>query len=184
MAGKKIVNSTDGSFEESVDAEMDILIVEQKRLKKELRRIDSTLSDNKRVKRFISEIGLIVKAPDGQEFPVTEDNIVGLEDIIQLLITKRKITEKKLHDINSKIESLKFSGKTKQEYIDALERMEQAYYNFDGCMSSMNKFKEDVNLLAGLVNEHFEERVETNLASRGSETSLSKNKIEDSDFIE
>lgn len=46
--------------------------------------------------------------------------------------------------------------KTKQEYIDALERMEQAYYNFDGCMSSMNKFKEDINLLAGLVNEHFQ----------------------------
>ena len=113
MAEKKIVNSMDGSFEESVDAEMDFLIVEQNRLKKELRGIDSTLSDNKRVKRFISEIGLIVKAPDGQEFPVTEDNIVGLEDIIQLLIAKRKITEKKLHDINSKIESLKFSGSLK-----------------------------------------------------------------------
>lgn len=53
--------------------------------------------------------------------------------------------------------------KTKQEYIDALERMEQAYYNFDGCMSSMNKFKEDINLLTGLVNEHFEENAETNL---------------------
>ena len=110
MAEKKIVNSMDGSFEESVDAEMDFLIVEQKRLKKELWGINSTLSDNKRVKRFISEIGLIVKAPDGQEFPVTEDNIVGLEDIIQLLIAKRKITEKKLQDINDKIESLRFSG--------------------------------------------------------------------------
>ena len=51
---------------------------------------------------------------------------------------------------------------TKQEYIDALERMEQAYYNFDGCMSAMNKFKEDINLLTGLVNEHFEEKTETN----------------------
>lgn len=52
--------------------------------------------------------------------------------------------------------------KTKQEYIDALDYMEQAYYNFDGCISSMNKFKEDVNLLTGLVNEHFEEKQETN----------------------
>lgn len=33
--------------------------------------------------------------------------------------------------------------KAKQEYIDALRRMEGVYYNFDGCMSSMNKFKED-----------------------------------------
>lgn len=51
---------------------------------------------------------------------------------------------------------------TKQEYIDALNRMEVSYYNFDNCMSAMNKFKEDVNLLYGLVNEHFDEKVETN----------------------
>lgn len=52
--------------------------------------------------------------------------------------------------------------KTKEEYIDALNCMEKIYYNFDGCMSAMNKFKESVNLLAGLVNDHFEEKQETN----------------------
>ena len=52
--------------------------------------------------------------------------------------------------------------KTKQEYIDALDYMEQTYYNFDGCISAMNKFKEDINLLTGLVNEHFEEKEESN----------------------
>lgn len=52
--------------------------------------------------------------------------------------------------------------KTKEEYIEALERMKESYYNFDNCMSAMNKFKEDINLLAGLVNEHFEEKQETN----------------------
>lgn len=51
---------------------------------------------------------------------------------------------------------------TKQEYIEALERMKETYYNLDGCMSAMNKFKEDINLLAGLVNDHFEENIETN----------------------
>lgn len=40
--------------------------------------------------------------------------------------------------------------------------MEESYYNFDNCISAMNKFKEDVNLLTGLVNEHFEEKQETN----------------------
>lgn len=51
---------------------------------------------------------------------------------------------------------------TKQEYIDALNSMKESYYNFDNCISAMNKFKEDINLLTGLVNEHFEEKVETN----------------------
>lgn len=52
--------------------------------------------------------------------------------------------------------------KAKQEYIDALRRMEGVYYNFDGCISAMNKFKEDINLLTGLVNENFEEKEESN----------------------
>ena len=53
--------------------------------------------------------------------------------------------------------------KTKEEYQEALERMKESYYNFDNCISAMNKFKEDINLLTGLVNEHFEENQETNL---------------------
>lgn len=51
---------------------------------------------------------------------------------------------------------------TKQEYIKALNGMEEVYDNLDGCMSAMNIFKEGVNLLTGLVNEHFEEKSETN----------------------
>ena len=52
--------------------------------------------------------------------------------------------------------------KTKQEYIKALNGMEEVYDNLDDCMSAMNMFKEGVNLLTGLVNEHFEEKAETN----------------------
>ena len=51
---------------------------------------------------------------------------------------------------------------TKQEYIEALERIKESYYNFDNCISAMNKFKEDINLLTELVNEHFKENIETN----------------------
>ena len=40
--------------------------------------------------------------------------------------------------------------------------MEEVYDNLDGCMSAMNMFKEGVNLLTGLINEHFEEKAETN----------------------
>ena len=51
---------------------------------------------------------------------------------------------------------------TKEEYIKALNGMEEVYDNFDGCMSAMNMFKGGVNLLTGLINEHFEEKAETN----------------------
>lgn len=52
--------------------------------------------------------------------------------------------------------------KAKQEYIDALNRMVEVYDNLDGCMSAINIFNEGVHLLEGLVNEHFEEKQETN----------------------
>jgi hypothetical protein len=51
---------------------------------------------------------------------------------------------------------------TKQEYIDILGQMEELYHNSDNCTLAMNLFKEDINLLTGLVNEHFEEKAETN----------------------
>lgn len=51
---------------------------------------------------------------------------------------------------------------TKQEYIDALGQMEELYYNSDNCTLAMNLFKEDIHLLTGLVNEHFEDKIETN----------------------
>lgn len=51
---------------------------------------------------------------------------------------------------------------TKQEYIDILGQMEELYYNSDNCTLAMNLFKEDIKLLTGLVNEHFEENAETN----------------------
>lgn len=52
---------------------------------------------------------------------------------------------------------------TKQEYQEVLNRMEEAYYGSDNSMGAMSRFKEDVNLLYGLVNEHFKEKVETSL---------------------
>lgn len=59
---------------------------------------------------------------------------------------------------------------TKQEYQEALNRMEEAYYSLDNSMGAMSGFKEDINLITELVNEHFkekdkhfEEKAETNL---------------------
>lgn len=51
---------------------------------------------------------------------------------------------------------------TKEEYIAVLGQMEELYYNNDNCTLPMNLFKEDINLLTRLVNEHFEEKTETN----------------------
>lgn len=49
------------------------------------------------------------------------------------------------------------------KYKEALNRMEESYYDLDNSISAMKRFSEDIHLLTGLVNEHFEEKQETNL---------------------
>lgn len=51
---------------------------------------------------------------------------------------------------------------TKKEYRAALDRILATYYNLDNSISAGKKFNEDMKLLYGLVNEHFEEKAETN----------------------
>ena len=52
--------------------------------------------------------------------------------------------------------------KTKEEYLLALDRIDNAYNNFDRSISALGSFIKDLSLLRGLVNEHFEEKKETN----------------------
>ena len=52
--------------------------------------------------------------------------------------------------------------KTKEEYLLALDRIDNAYNNFDRSISAVGRFTQDLSLLLGLVNEYFEEKQETN----------------------
>lgn len=53
--------------------------------------------------------------------------------------------------------------KTKEEYIDALECITKEYYSTVRFPEECNKFNRYLRLFEGLVNEHFEEKAETNL---------------------
>jgi len=105
-------------YEEETDVAFNQLLLQQNRLKAELRRIDSTLSDNKRFKKFVTEMKLLVQSPDGVTFPVTENNIVGLNDAIDLLITKRKFVSTEYATVSSQIERLE---KEKNKEYEQLE---------------------------------------------------------------
>ena len=52
--------------------------------------------------------------------------------------------------------------KTKEEYIDALECITKEYYSTVRFPEECNKFNRYLRLFEGLVNEHFEEKKETN----------------------
>ncbi len=50
----------------------------------------------------------------------------------------------------------------KERYMCALDHMEESYVNSDKSMRAMTSYNNDVQLLAGLINKHFEPRQETN----------------------
>lgn len=105
------------SYEDTVDAEMSALLLQQSRLKKELKRIDGTLSENSRFRKFVSDIKLLVKSPEGTVFPVKEENIVGLNDSIELLITKRKMVSNDYAAVSSRIECLEKERDSEYEQL-------------------------------------------------------------------
>ena len=94
------------SYEEESDIAVNQLLLQQKRLKTELRRIDNTLSDNKRFKQFVADMKLLVQSPDGVIFAVEESNIVGLNDAIDLLVAKRKMVSAELATVSTRLEYL------------------------------------------------------------------------------
>lgn len=75
------------------------LLMQQEALQSELKRIDRSLSDNKRMRKYVAQMKLTVRLSDGTIFPVTADSIVGLADTIDFLITKRKIVSADLRAV-------------------------------------------------------------------------------------
>jgi len=87
------------SYSEESEAVIAQLLMQQKSLQHELRGIDKSISDNKRVKQYVSEMKLIIRLPDGTIFPVTSESIIGLSDTIDFLVAKRKITSSELRSV-------------------------------------------------------------------------------------
>lgn len=61
---------------------------------------------------------LLVQAPDGSTFPVTENNIVGLNDAIDLLIAKRKMVSKEFATVSGLLDRIE---KDKDKEYEQLE---------------------------------------------------------------
>ena len=93
-------------YSETSTAEINQLLLQQSSIKKELKRIDQVLSDNKRFKRFVSELKLLVSTPNGDMVQVTGDNIVGLADTIDFLVAKRKMVAASLSEVVKQLERL------------------------------------------------------------------------------
>lgn len=118
-------------YTEQIDSELTQLLLRQKELTSELRRIDRSISDNRRFEKFIAEMKLMVQTPAGEIIPVTEDNIVGFDDIKNLLVVKRKLVSSDLSDIARKLERVKYEAEQEQEQL--------SFYSSESMMEIFDK---------------------------------------------
>lgn len=109
------------SYIDTANTEVEQLLLQQKTLKSELNRIDRTLNDNKRFKKFIAEMKLLVETDDGTAIPVTENNVVGLTDTIDFLIAKRKMVSAQLATVARQLLQLQKKTETEEEQLSFFE---------------------------------------------------------------
>lgn len=105
-------------YDDKIEIELEQLSIRQNEVKNELSRIDKTINDNKAVRRYIAEMKLLIRLPSGEQFPVTEESIVGLNDSIDFLIAKRKMLSRDLSDIVRKIDNHKASKSHEEQQME------------------------------------------------------------------
>ena len=123
------------SYKESTDIEINQLLIQQKLLNRELKRIDQALANNRQFKKFVSEMKLLIEIENGNCIPVTENNIVGLSDSIDFLIAKRGRTALELAKVTSQLESLQNQEKNEIQQL-AFFASESLIETFDKKISS------------------------------------------------
>ena len=124
-------NLAHDSYNTRIDVSLNQCRMELNMLKTELHRINKVLKDNKTFKKFIAEIGLLIKTQDGQIIPVTEDNIVGLNDTIDYLIAKRQIIISQCKQLQSQLEVIEKERRNEDIQLSFFEDEETISQIFD-----------------------------------------------------
>lgn len=94
------------SYNDENSVEIEQLKIKRSATEKELRRVNQSISGNRKFREFVEDMKLLVKAEDGSYITVTKDNIVGLNDSVDLLLAKKKMLIAELAKVLSRIEKL------------------------------------------------------------------------------
>lgn len=108
-------------YDEKINTELEQLRIQQNILKKELRRLDRAIKDNKQFVKFIADMKLLVRDPDGATIPVIPENIVGYDDNVEYLITKHKIVSAKLASLSNRISVCENQRQSESEQLSFWE---------------------------------------------------------------
>lgn len=124
-------NITSESYNLIVESQIEQYKIQRASLKKELKRIDDVLQENERFQKFIADVGLVIALPNGDTMTVTEDNIIGLRDSINYLITKKKIISSEFNKLTTDIDKLEREKRREEQQLDFFEDSSNAIEIFE-----------------------------------------------------
>ena len=133
------------SYSVESDAVIAQLLIQQKALQSELKRIDKSLSDNMRMRQYVAEMKLTVQLPDGTIFPVTAESIVGLADTIDFLIAKRKIAAADLRSLMHQLANVQKEQENEAEQL--------AFFQSESMIDIFDKRIASVPIDAGAIDK-------------------------------
>lgn len=111
--------------------------VELSSLKRERDRISKVLKDNIFIKKFISEIGLLIETEAGEVIAVNENNIYSLNDSINLLQAKLKIVAIKYNQVTEKIRATEKARANEVQQLSFFDDEETIAQIFDRRIASI-----------------------------------------------
>ncbi|MBS5001766.1 ATP-binding protein [Holdemania filiformis] len=96
---------------------LDQFRVERDVLKKEIKRLDENIKNNKKAIELIDNMKLVIRLDSGEEICVTRDMVVGATDSIDLLQAKKKLLIPRLERILKEIETLELEIKEEEQQL-------------------------------------------------------------------
>lgn len=80
--------------------------VQLKQLKDERHHLQDLIKGNLTIKDMIDNLRLVVRLPNGDEFPISHENIVGFDDNISYLESRARMLSNKIADVSKERESI------------------------------------------------------------------------------
>ena len=137
------VSLTQDSYNRERLLKLDQLKVERDSIKKEIKRLDENIKNNKKAIELIDEMKLVIRLNNGEEICVTRDMVVGASDGIDLLRAKKKMLIPRLEKNLKEIEGLELEIKEEEQQL-SLFPSESLADVFDKKMTDINISPVDV----------------------------------------
>lgn len=118
------------SFDEDRFIRISKLKIERDSLQEEINRLDHNIAVNRKAVELVDGLKLIIRIPNGSEMCITKDDIVGYQDSMDFLKTKKSIASARLQKVLAEINKLSATIEKEDQQV-SLFKIETLAEKFD-----------------------------------------------------